>query len=57
MSVLQSANSKRKIDSIGNNRDFVRIVLSNPKNTEIMHSVFIDRSIQKKNHGPGSYNI
>ena len=35
----------------------MRIVLSNPKNTEIMHSVYVDSSIKKKNHGPGSYNI
>jgi len=57
MNMLQFANNQRRIDSIGTNRSLVRIVLSNPKNTEVMHSVFIDNSITKKNEGPGSYNI
>jgi hypothetical protein len=57
INMLQTANNQRRIDSIGTNREFVRIVLSNPKNTEIMHSVYIDSSINKKNQGPGSYNI
>ena len=55
--MLQEANHKRKSESIGGNREFVRIVLSNPKNTEVLHSVFIDSSIKKKENGPGSYNI
>ena len=46
--MLQEANHKRKSESIGGNREFVRIVLSNPKNTEVLHSVFIDSSIKKR---------
>lgn len=57
MGVLQVANKQRKINSIGVNKDFVRIILSNPQNTEMNHSVMIDSSIVKKENGPGSYNI
>lgn len=48
MGVLQVANNQRKINSIGVNKDFVRIILSNPQNTEMNHSVMIDSSIVKK---------
>jgi hypothetical protein len=41
MDTLQCANSQNKVTSIGGNRDFVRIILSNPKNTEVMQSVFV----------------
>lgn len=57
MGELQVANNQRKINSIGVNKDFVRIILSNPQNTEMNHSVMIDSSIVKKENGPGSYNI
>jgi hypothetical protein len=57
MSALQSQNKRRKTDSIGASREFVRILLSNPNNTEMMHSVFIEKSINKKEKGPGSYDI
>lgn len=46
--MLQDANQKRKVNSIGVNKEFVRIILSNPQNTEITHSVMIDSSIKKK---------
>jgi len=46
--MLQDANNKRKVNSIGVNKEFVRIILSNPQNTEITHSVVIDSSIKKK---------
>jgi hypothetical protein len=46
--MLQDANHKRKVNSIGVNKEFVRIILSNPQNTEITHSVMIDSSIKKK---------
>lgn len=35
----------------------MRIVLSNPKNTEMNQSVYIDRDIVMKDHGPGSYDV
>lgn len=35
----------------------MRVLLSNPHNTEIMHSVFIEKSIKKREKGPGTYNI
>lgn len=57
MVAIQDANHQRKINSIGGNKEFVRIILSNPHNTEINQSVFIDSSIIKKENGPGSYNI
>jgi hypothetical protein len=57
MMEVQEANKRRKTDSIVTNKDFVRIILSNPNNTEIMQSVFVDPSIVKKDQGPGSYNI
>ena len=33
MGEIQGANKKRKIDSISSNKELVRIILSNPKNT------------------------
>ena len=42
---------------MGNNRDLVRIILSNPRNTELTESVFIDRAIAKRQQGPGSYDL
>jgi len=57
MEVLQSTNNQNKITSIGGNRDFVRIILSNPKNTEVMESVFVDSSFMQKGNGPGSYEV
>lgn len=33
MSAIQDANNQRKINSIGGNKEFVRIILSNPTNT------------------------
>ena len=57
MGEIQGANQKRKIDSISSNKELVRIILSNPKNTEVMHSVFVDPSIAQKHNGPGTYNL
>ena len=57
MGEIQGANKKRKIDSISSNKELVRIILSNPKNTEVMHSVFVDPSIAQKHNGPGTYNL
>ena len=33
MGEIQDANKRRKTDSIGTSKDFVRIILSNPNNT------------------------
>lgn len=57
MNDIKSINNKRKIDSISTNKEFVRIILSNPKNTEFRHSVYVDKSITKRESGPGSYEI
>lgn len=56
LSSVQEQNHQRKIDYVSNSKEFVRIVLANPQNTEMRQSIYVESSVARKDGGPGSYS-
>lgn len=55
---MRKRNQERKINSIVNHdKGKVRILLSNPQNTQNLESFYVDDFVKIKQNGPGEYDI
>lgn len=57
MDIIRSSNNKRKVPSIKNPKQFVRVVYTDPHNTQNLISKYVNVDFINKNVGPGDYDI
>lgn len=57
MEVIRSSNNKRKIPSIKNPKQYVRVVYTDPHNTQNVISKYVNVDYINKNVGPGDYDV